>query len=526
MLDFLRFHESHPPLFYALMRAWLAVAGPSDAAALVPPVLFGALLAPCLYAVGARVFSRRTGMIAALLAAVAPLLVEYSAQVRPYSLLPLLCLLSTYFLWRGATASPSDGFRFWLGYVGATWALLLTHNWGWVVLAAQWLVVLFGLALLAATARLRTAARPAWAWLAAQAAVALGVSPWLPSLALQVRQAGLGPAPAGIPASEPLLLLAETAVSLPRTFADSPLAAPGWIAFACVAALVLLAIRAAAFSDGPGSAPTDAAAAAGLPAERFGLLLFAGVAFGAVAVATVLSQRSNLILPRCLLTVVPCLLLVMARGLAALSPASNERVSLPTTAATGVLVTVLLLLGLLRYGEIKSNAREVAAQVAARVGPDDLVVIAPEWIASGFNRYFKAGNPQINFPAGERLGAVRFDNQRARMADPDAFRRARARLAEARREGRTVWLVMDTNDLVDRVPAADEIPAAFVSAGHVGVVRANQLRGFLGALYGPPDASALPPDRRPGDEILTAMRFGPPFPGSTSGSTSGPGGRP
>jgi uncharacterized membrane protein len=110
MLDFLRFHESHPPLFYALMRAWLAVAGSSDAAALVPPVLFGTLLAPCLYAVGARVFSRRTGMIAALLAAVAPLLVEYSAQVRPYSLLPLLCLLSTYFLWRGATASPSDGF--------------------------------------------------------------------------------------------------------------------------------------------------------------------------------------------------------------------------------------------------------------------------------------------------------------------------------------------------------------------------------------------------------------------------------
>src|SRR5690349_13122757 len=33
VLDFLAFHESHPPLYYLLQRAWMGIAGAGDTAA-------------------------------------------------------------------------------------------------------------------------------------------------------------------------------------------------------------------------------------------------------------------------------------------------------------------------------------------------------------------------------------------------------------------------------------------------------------------------------------------------------------
>jgi hypothetical protein len=65
MMDFLRLHESHPPLFYILMRVWLSMAGNSDAAALALPVAAGVALVPVIYFVGTSLFSQPIGLIAA-----------------------------------------------------------------------------------------------------------------------------------------------------------------------------------------------------------------------------------------------------------------------------------------------------------------------------------------------------------------------------------------------------------------------------------------------------------------------------
>ena len=82
MLDFLKLHESHPPLFYAVMRLWLSAFEDSDASAVVLPVTFGVILVPTLYFVGASLFSRRLGLLAAALGALSPALTEYSAEAH------------------------------------------------------------------------------------------------------------------------------------------------------------------------------------------------------------------------------------------------------------------------------------------------------------------------------------------------------------------------------------------------------------------------------------------------------------
>ena len=137
MLDFLWHHESHPPFFYLLMRAWLGLFGDSEAAALALPVILGVVLIPVVYWVGDRVFSRRTGLIAAAFVAVVAGARPLLGMVRPYSLLPLLALLSVY--WVVGRAERGEA-RPWVAHVIATLAMLLTHNWAWMVLGAEWIL--------------------------------------------------------------------------------------------------------------------------------------------------------------------------------------------------------------------------------------------------------------------------------------------------------------------------------------------------------------------------------------------------
>src|SRR5688572_20160535 len=67
MLRFVAADDSHPPLFYLLMRGWLRVFGDTEAAALALGLVCGVCVVPALYWIGARVLSRATGLIAAVL---------------------------------------------------------------------------------------------------------------------------------------------------------------------------------------------------------------------------------------------------------------------------------------------------------------------------------------------------------------------------------------------------------------------------------------------------------------------------
>src|SRR5579871_5558498 len=52
IFHFLHYHESHPPLFYVLMRGWQAVFGSSDTSALALPLVLGILFPIVVFLVG------------------------------------------------------------------------------------------------------------------------------------------------------------------------------------------------------------------------------------------------------------------------------------------------------------------------------------------------------------------------------------------------------------------------------------------------------------------------------------------
>ena len=87
-----RLDNIHPPLYFVLLKGWLLLIGVTAFSARYLSVLSGWLLVPAAYGVAARWFNRRTGLIAAMLAAVSAVSVIYSQEIRVYSLLPLLYL--------------------------------------------------------------------------------------------------------------------------------------------------------------------------------------------------------------------------------------------------------------------------------------------------------------------------------------------------------------------------------------------------------------------------------------------------
>src|SRR5215203_804683 len=182
VIDFLRLHESHPPLFYALVRVWLAIFGDSEQHALVVVALIGALAVPAVYFVGRELFSSKAAVAASCLVVFSPVLTEYSAEVRPYSFLTLGVLASSFALVRALHGGRTVA---WAAYVVTAVVLIYTHNWSWLVLGAQFVVslILIGRAKTRRNNLLMKGSISA-------AAIIILFAPWLSTLAYQAGNAG------------------------------------------------------------------------------------------------------------------------------------------------------------------------------------------------------------------------------------------------------------------------------------------------------------------------------------------------
>ena len=101
-IDFpgIRTTDQHPPLYFALLSLATRLAGESDLVLRLPSAAFATLIIPLLYALGARLRSRRLGLVAALLAALSPLYQWYAQEARMYTLVTALGVLSLYCLLR------------------------------------------------------------------------------------------------------------------------------------------------------------------------------------------------------------------------------------------------------------------------------------------------------------------------------------------------------------------------------------------------------------------------------------------
>jgi mannosyltransferase len=168
--------ELSPPLYHLLLHGWLRLVGGGDFALRLLSALLGAAAIPATYALGRELVGRRAALLAALLAAVAPLYVGYAQEAAMYALFALLALGAALaharFVRSGSTASL-------LAYALAMLLALYTHYYALFLLAAQngYLLWLARRGALPAERRRR--------WLLAQAGLALAFAPWLPFLARQ-----------------------------------------------------------------------------------------------------------------------------------------------------------------------------------------------------------------------------------------------------------------------------------------------------------------------------------------------------
>lgn len=143
MIGLIPHTESTPPLYYCVAWVWGRVFGFGEAGLRSLSATAGVLVVPVAYAVGARLVSRRAGLILAALAACNPFLIWYSQEARSYELLVLLCALG---LLAFTYATERQTTRRLAAWAVACALALATHYYAVVAVAPQmaWLLVRHG----------------------------------------------------------------------------------------------------------------------------------------------------------------------------------------------------------------------------------------------------------------------------------------------------------------------------------------------------------------------------------------------
>jgi 4-amino-4-deoxy-L-arabinose transferase-like glycosyltransferase len=201
-----------PPLYYYLLHFWMKLFGTSEFALRFLSLAFGVLAIPVIYLLGRRLFNEEVGLISALFLAISPFNVEYSQELRMYSLLLFLALLSMYFfvhfLERGSLAIS-------VGYVLSTALLLYTHLFGLFVLIAQNIFVA-GLLLLSRQHRSQLKQ-----WILIQATIVIIFAPWISVLPRQVTWAAQTTYIVGTSYTNPITLVLNLATGRWGTYYPS-----------------------------------------------------------------------------------------------------------------------------------------------------------------------------------------------------------------------------------------------------------------------------------------------------------------
>jgi hypothetical protein len=427
MLTFLIETESHPPLYYLVLRA--LGPGAPDWLLTLPSLVFSFALVFAVYFAGRRMFGLRTAVWAAVGTAFYPVLVAYGSAARPYALLALLNVLAVYVAWEAFERRNS---AHWLLYGVMAALLLYTHTWALILVTAQGLALL-GLAAVRKTVRATLTG-------AAKAAFVVLVlwGPWIPSLLKQIDQGGHGKLYLAL--GELLTLWVQVSLGGLMSFGfgiTGPLSslAPGPVRL-LIGALWLGLVGFFLYHAGRRLKVADASEA------DAGFFLITTI-LAAATLAFALTPVSNLLVLHPMTALAPLVVLLLAQGLtAARAPA-----------ATWIFLVVVLAGASLQLWD-RSNAPKAAAFIAAEMPADADLLVLPESYLSSLARYdagLAARSPRT-FPAHEVGRPVNYRDRWARFADTDAFEAFRATAVAALEEGREVWLVTLLTDTVEGVP--------------------------------------------------------------------------
>jgi len=379
------------PLYYFLLRGWVALAGHTEYAMRFFSLLFGVLCVPLTAALGTRLLGRTAATFAAALMAASPYMVWYGQEVKMYTLVPALVLLALYGLRRGM----DEGGIWWAVQVAATTLLLYTHIWGALLIPLQmlWLLVEW----------------PRWRprWRGALIGMALLTLPYLPLAVWQ--------APAALVRREtgfPHRTLGEMALILVNGWSTGILSR-GWpwgaLALGGTAALGLvlgLARSARGQPVGAGLAPAlkgqpqgprpEGARPAGLPLQAPALHFLALWLTVPLLIIWLISLRQPLFTDRYLIWCAPAFYLLAGQGWTALRKTTKTRrhegkifFNFVSWCLCGLLFLIFALnLHAQATAPIKSDIRAAAAYVESRYRPGDLLIFQIPHIRYTFDYYF------------------------------------------------------------------------------------------------------------------------------------------
>lgn len=138
-MDAVGFSESAPPLYYAMAWLWAQASGTGEVGLRSFSALAGVATVPVAFLVGAELRGRATGILAAALVAVNPMLVWYSQEARAYALFALLTSISLLYFVRGLERGRRRDLTAW-GLVSGL--ALATHYFAIFPIAAEaaWLL--------------------------------------------------------------------------------------------------------------------------------------------------------------------------------------------------------------------------------------------------------------------------------------------------------------------------------------------------------------------------------------------------
>lgn len=144
--------DQHPFLYFLALGGLIRLAGESDLVLRFPSAAAATLLVPAAWAM-ARLLARRhvvppaTPLWAAGLVALNPFLLWYGREARMYTLVPLLALLSTYWLLRWTESPPGQRARLSLAFYSFSLALLFcTHFLAFLLVPVHAALIFFHLA--------------------------------------------------------------------------------------------------------------------------------------------------------------------------------------------------------------------------------------------------------------------------------------------------------------------------------------------------------------------------------------------
>jgi hypothetical protein len=178
--------DRHPPVHHLALWATVRLLGDSDLAVRAPSILAGTLVIPALYALGSELYDRRTGVVAALLGTVAPVLVWYAQEARMYAFVTLFAVLTVLGCARALRRGRAGD---WALYAVAASLLLWTH---WF---AGLIVVCTQVAFIATFVRARR--MPPAGWVLSGVALAWQLVPLGMLAAAQIHATGTGGGYAG-----------------------------------------------------------------------------------------------------------------------------------------------------------------------------------------------------------------------------------------------------------------------------------------------------------------------------------------